>query len=113
MSTRSFLLLIRGEPDLATGSLEQIVSEYSAWADRLASDGSLLSAEKCKDEPGRWLRSPGRSGDGDQQTQSDIGGYFLIKASDYDAAEAIAVTSPYIKYGGTIELREIDPVRES
>lgn len=106
----SFLLLVRGEPELGTMSLEQLVSEYTEWADQLASDGNLIAAEKLRDDTGRWVRSPERSARADLRAASDIGGYFLIRASNYDAAEAIAMTSPHIRYGGTFEVREIDPV---
>ena len=108
----SFLLLVRGEPELGSTSPEQLVSEYFAWAGQLASQARLLGAEKLKDDPGRWLGPTGRSRDEDLQARSDIGGYFVIRAANYDAAEAIAMTSPHIKYGGTLEIREIDPVTQ-
>jgi hypothetical protein len=38
-----------------------------------------------------------------------IGGLFAIKADDYEKAVEIARECPHLKYGGRIELREIEP----
>ena len=37
-----------------------------------------------------------------------IGGYYLIAASDYAAAVKISEGCPHLKYGGRIEVREIE-----
>ena len=41
-----------------------------------------------------------------------VGGYFLIEAADYDEAVEISKGCPHLKYGGRIELRQIDPISE-
>ena len=38
------------------------------------------------------------------------GGYFVLQAESYDAAVDIARSCPHLTYGGSIELRRIDPV---
>ena len=37
-----------------------------------------------------------------------VGGYFLIRASSYDVAVEIARTCPHLRYGGRIEVRQVD-----
>jgi len=38
-----------------------------------------------------------------------IGGYFAVSADSYDDAVKLAAECPHLKYGGRIELREIEP----
>jgi hypothetical protein len=80
------------------------VARYTAWADTLRTRGQLLAAEKLETEGGRWLGTLPAAG----AIESDIGGFFVIRARSYDEAESIASGSPHIGYGGTIELRAIE-----
>jgi hypothetical protein len=100
----TFLFLVRGEePQGVPGSA--VVQEYRDWAVSLASDGRLAGANKLTDEPGRWISG---SPAGEIRTRSDVSGYFLVNASDYDEAIEIARASPHIGYGGTFEIRQVD-----
>jgi hypothetical protein len=103
----SFLLLVRGEEPQGAVQGEALVQEYQAWAASLANDGRLVGANKLTDEPGRWISG---AGVGDQRTESDVSGYFVVNAASYGEAMEIAQSSPHIRYGGTFEIREIDPV---
>ena|SRR5688572_17928437 len=100
-----FLLLIRGEPTSAAApsDMSQLVAEYGAWAQQLARDGRLVSAEKLADDNGRWLGAHG-----EVAPATAIGGFFLIRAANYDEALRIAQESPHVRYGGTIEVRRIE-----
>lgn len=102
----TFMLLVRGEPQ-APGGPASVVREYRQWAQSLAADGNLVGGNKLMDEPGRWLTG---STVGDPRTNSDVTGYFLVGASDYEEAIEIARTSPHIRYGGTFEIRQVDPM---
>ena len=99
--------------NVAPGEIGKIVQEYKAWAERLVQEGKLDSGQKLADDPGRVLR-PGKNGaatvtDGPYAESKELmGGYFCIIAPDYDAAVAIARTSPHLKYGGNIEVRKVD-----
>jgi len=35
-----------------------------------------------------------------------LGGYYTIRAADYDEAVKLALQHPHLDYGGTIELRQ-------
>ena len=83
-----------------------------AWRQSLEARGLLLGGEKLKDEGGRHLRNI--NGDIDvidgpySEAKEVLGGYFMIEADNYAAAETISKECPHLKYGGRIELREID-----
>ncbi len=102
----TFLLLVRGGPSQGPIPGERLVREYRDWALALADEGRLAGANKLTDEPGRWLSGGATT---ETRTSSDIQGYFLVHASSYEEALEIAAASPHIRYGGTFEIRQIDP----
>jgi hypothetical protein len=103
----TFLFLVRGEEPQGPLTGSQLVEEYRAWAVSLAQEGRLVGANKLTDEPGRWVADFAAA---ETRTWSDVSGYFVISASGYDEAIAIAEASPHIRYGGTFEIRQVDPV---
>ena len=118
MSTQhSYLLLLHERPadDAAVNAAEmkEIVARYSAWARSLAERGLLAGGEKLCDDGGRHLRlQDGRplATDGPYAEAHDvIGGYFVIKAADDAAAEALARECPHLRGGARwIEIRRIE-----
>ena len=44
------------------------------------------------------------------ETKEVIGGYFAVRAADYDEAVKICEDCPHLEYAGTIEIREIDDI---
>lgn len=102
----TFLLLVRGEEPDARIESSVLTAEYGAWAATLAEDGRLVDANKLADEPGRWVSGASVP---DERSRSDVQGYFLITAPDYAAAVELAAASPHIRYGGTFEIRQIEP----
>ncbi len=111
------MMLLHEEPaDYSQFSAEQIqavIREYVAWSQKLEAEGKLVGGQKLKDDGGKHLRGWNgdfRVTDGPfTETKEVIGGYFAISASDYDEAAAIASSCPHLKFGGRIELREIEP----
>lgn len=111
-----FLLLLHETPaDFAAISPEQIqgiIQEYSAWAEALRRQDKLVGSHKLKDDGGRQLtRRDGklRVTDGPYaEAREVVGGYFLVRAKDYDEAARLAEGCPHLKYGGRIEVRQID-----
>ena len=85
-----------------------IVAEYRAWAGRLRSSGALVLAEKLADEPvviharDGVIRPVRNSAD-------EVGGFFLIQVADSAEADRIVRECPHLKYGGTVQLRKIQP----
>lgn len=89
----------------------QRVKEYGSWAKQISKDGLLVSGEKLSDEA-RFLKvNNGQPSVSSNQPATDstvIGGYFLIKAQSYEQAITIAQGCPHLKYGGTIEIRQLE-----
>ncbi len=108
-SGSTFLLLLhestQAQPAVSAAQMDSIVGEYRAWATRLREEQKLVGAEKLRDEAGRWLDPAGKLTV--SAPDEHVSGYFVIRASDYDSAVAIARESPHLKYGGTIEVRAI------
>lgn len=107
---RFVLFLYGGDADPA--QTETQVREYGIWIHQLAETGRLAQGEKLKDS-GRVLQKIS----GHMQSRAtplsqnigELGGYFIIAAANYEEALKIAEQCPHLKYGGVIELREIDP----
>jgi len=88
----------------------RVVDEYRAWAKRLAKDGQLVIADELGRDAGRMVATAAPQGTQDLDDPSSphwLAGYFIITALDYDAALAVAQGYHHLKYGGTIEVREI------
>ncbi len=101
-----YILLVRGdEPDRRFPEA-QLVAEYRAWANDLASRGALVGGEKLADDSGRWVSTKERSDE--ELHRSTVSGFFLITASSYDEAVDLARQSPHVAYGGILEVRAID-----
>lgn len=106
-----YVLLLHETPNPGENT-EELVREYGQWAGGLATGGRFVAGEKLR-ETGRILtRLNGELGIREEirtNGTSILGGYFIIEARDYDEAVRIASECPHLKYGGTIELREIEP----
>ena len=107
-----FLFLLREPPEGLQPegrAPAELVAEYAAWAGELAAEGSLVTAEKLADD-GRVIAtadgSPAALGG---PVPERISGFFHVRAESYEAAARTARASPHVLYGGTIEIREIEP----
>ena len=104
-----------GFADLSAEDIQQIIGEYSAWSNSVAEQGKMVGGNKLKDEGGKHLINNNgslRVTDGPfAESKEVIGGYFTISADNYDEAVEIAQTCPHLKYGGRIELREVEPTQ--
>jgi len=101
-------------PALSPEQLSAVTNEYMGWRNRMHAQGHLKGGEKLTFDPGRVLRpADGRVivTDGPfAESKELLGGFFVIAARDYDEACNIAESCPHFKYGGSIEIREIDVV---
>lgn len=105
------LFLHEAPPDFSHFSAEDIqnlIAEYAEWRQQFATDGM-----KLKDEGGKHIKADGgevRVTDGPfAEAKEVIGGFFIIEAANYDEAVEKCRSCPHIKYGGRIELREVEP----
>lgn len=104
-----FALLLHEPPGLGAGAsadeIARIVAEYRDWSRGVAADGHMLDGEKLADREGWWLRDGSARPRGDE---GGLGGFFLIRAKDYDEALAIARGCPHLRHGGWIEVRRVE-----
>lgn len=93
---------------------DEHVQEYAGWIRNVGKSGRLAGGEKLTNT-GRVLQMT----EGNlsiagfptaPQNQMVLGGYFIIQAKNYEEAVQIATSCPHLKYGGIIELRQIDSI---
>ena len=109
---RRFLLLLHESALSQARAPERqaaLIEEYKSWAAQGVKSGFLLEGEKLKEE-GRLLPETTGAGARADGSPGPIGGYFVIRADDYEQALRLARTCPHLRNGGRIEVREIDPV---
>lgn len=112
----SYLLALYDDPasfaDLTPEEMQACIAEYSAWGRSLEERGLLVASDKLQDGSGRVMRKDGgdvRVIDGPySETNEVLGGFFVVRADDYDGAVALARECPHLTYEGTIEIREIE-----
>jgi hypothetical protein len=96
-SSPQFVFLLYGA---ASDPSRDAVSEYGAWARRLAAEGRSVHGEKLAG-PDVTIGGPAPS--------SVPGGFFTIAAGSLDEARALAAAHPHVRRGGIIVVRQIDP----
>ncbi len=113
-----FLLLLHRPagkaPSLPPEQATIVTKEYIAWTERMRAEGRVKAGEKLTFDSGRVMRANGGRivvTDGPfAESKELLGGFYLIAARDYDDACRVAESCPHFKYGGSIEVREIDPI---
>jgi hypothetical protein len=99
--------------DISPDEMQKAIQKYRAWGDKLKQLGIYVSSHKLADDAGKVLRgrSQARVTDGPySETKEVLGGYFMIEAPNYDDAVGQSRDCPHLEYGGTIEVRQVDPM---
>ena len=114
-----YLVLPREDNETFAGmspdDMQGIILRYAAWTGKLAEAGRLELGEKLTDGDGRVLRGPAPNTtvtDGPfSEAKEVIGGFWLLKATDYDDCLVLVADCPHLEYG-SLEIRAIDNYRE-
>jgi hypothetical protein len=109
-----FILLLRRQPGpppaVSAEEAAAMTSDYTGWR----AEGRRKGGEKLTGDAGRVLSAAnGRVTVTDgpyAESKELLGGFYVIAARDYDEACRIAESCPHLKYGGYIEIRQIDSV---
>lgn len=116
----SYMLLLYSDPanwmNLGPEDIQKAIEKFMAWGEKLRGSGAYLASHKLADDAGKVLRGKGQARviDGPySETKEVLGGYYLIKAKDYNEASEIARSCPNLEYGGTVEVRQVDPMDEA
>jgi hypothetical protein len=114
-----YMLLLHDSPELfaniSADEMQRVIAKYVEWRSKLGGAGKLIGGNKLRDDSGRILEARAGGGRVDvrdgpfTETKDVIGGYFIVKAGDYDEAVAMSRDCPHLLFGGRIELREIEP----
>jgi len=113
-----YILLLHETPsdfsNVSAEEMQQVIGEYVAWRRKIEAEGKFAGGEKLKDEGGRHIsmrNGKARVADGPYAEAKEVmGGYFVVNAANYDEAVETSKGCPHLKYGGWIEVREIEPV---
>ena len=89
------LLIYGGEP---SGSPDDRVGEYAAWAAKIRGEGRRISGERLSDES--WSI-------GAASANLPLRGFFIVQARDDEEARRLAQEHPHVRYGGGIVVRPV------
>ena len=107
---QTFIMLLHESGSVDEHEADKVI-EYGNWAQTIAQANQLVAGEKLRYD-GRLLRRVAGQLEvrefAPREDSDHLGGYFLIQARDYDEALKIAGDCPHLKYGGLVELRQID-----
>ena len=107
-----YMLLFRGthwDKSLSPEELQNVMSQWTVWFDRLTQQGKIKSAHPLVDE-GKivaWKKGQTVADGPFAESKEAIGGYFLLQVSDLDEALEIAKECPVLRYGMTVEVRPV------
>lgn len=88
--------------------MKQIVQEFTDWARKLRDEERLVDANPLGNVGRVVSAKDGQTTDSAfAETREMIGGYFIVEAKDIDEATAVAKGSPGLKWGESVEVREI------
>jgi hypothetical protein len=111
-TTSAYMLLFRGthwDTNLSPEELQNVMSQWTAWFDRLVEHGKIKSAHPLMDE-GKivsWKKGQTVADGPFAESKEAIGGYFLLEINDLEEALEIAKECPTLKYGMTVEVRPV------
>ena len=87
-------------------AMQEHMAEWKVWMDALAADGTLLAGEPLTNEG--YVIDGSIVTDGPfAEGKELVGGYLLIDANDFAAANEVGKGCPILKTGGTVEVRQI------
>jgi hypothetical protein len=111
-TTSEQLLLFRGthwHKSLSPEELQNVMSQWTAWFDRLIEQGRIKSAHPLMDE-GKivaWKKGQTVADGPFAESKEAIGGYFLLQMTEFEEALKIAKECPALKYGMMVEVRPV------
>jgi hypothetical protein len=110
------MLILHNSPGglqkLSPEEMQRTLGEFTSWIDKMRSSGRFVNSEKLMDEGGKILQLQRHRlsiVDGPyMETKEVIGGYFVLRAANYDEAIELARDCPFLHLG-KVAIRETDP----
>lgn len=109
---KDFMLVIIGDSyadlNLSPEQIQERMGKWFAWTEKMKAQGVYQGGNALTDTIKR-VSGPDRvvTDRASTEVKELIGGYYLVKARDYDHAVEIAQDYPDYDLDGTIEIREI------
>jgi hypothetical protein len=109
-----FLLLFRADyrqaPALTPEEQAAITQKWMDWIAGIAAKDKLVDRGNRLKNTGRVLKAEMTTDGPFCEIKEILGGYSLIRADSLDEAEALAQGCPVLTLGGSVEVREINPL---
>ncbi|HEY9153669.1 MAG TPA: YciI family protein [Opitutaceae bacterium] len=107
-----FLLLYReasDRPEVSPAEMQRIFNEWMAWLNTQRNENRLIASNRLNDA-GKVLRGSTSVTDRPfAEAKEVVGGFVVITAENLDHATQIARSCPGLSYGGSMEVRPIEP----
>ena len=112
---KDFLLIYRNDqsnrPMPSPEEMQAVTKKWMDWVGSIAARDRLIDRGNRLGSEGRVLKANDVITDGPYtEIKEVIGGYSLIKAENYDEAVEIAKGCPIFQFGGSVEVRDINPM---
>lgn len=101
----------QNQPKGSPEELQAVTQKWIDWIGSIAAQNKLADRGNRLGSDGRVVKPGNVVTDGPYtELKEFIGGYSLIKAESYDEAVEIAKGCPIFAFGGSVEVRDINPV---
>ena len=112
---KEFLLVFRTDynntPERTPEEAGAVTLQWMNWIKTIATENKLVDRGNRLNDTGRVLKPKDVIINGPYtEIKESIGGYTLIKAESYDDAIKLSKDCPILSSGGTVEIREINPL---
>jgi len=112
---KEFLLVFRADykamPQLSPEEMQANTQKWMNWVAGIAAQGNLADRGNRLVPEGKVISGNGVISDGPYtEIKEAILGYTMVKADTLDEAVALADGCPILFIGGTVEVREINPM---
>ncbi len=109
---KEFMMIFIGadytDQDLSPEELQTQMGKWFAWNDKMTQAGIVSHGNALTPQIRRVIGANRTVTDlTSAEVKEIVGGYYIVKAQDFDAVEKIAEDYPDYDLGGTVEIREI------
>lgn len=110
---KKFMLVFLGADYTTRGlspeEMQQRMGKWFAWNQKMQDAGQVETGHALNGAKVRQVAGPSRTvtDRAGSEVKELIGGYYIVHAADFDAAEVIAADFPDYDLGGTVEIREV------
>ena len=112
------MFIFRNDDRMENMPPEELKKYFQLWMDWVAglqAQGCYIGGEPLEDRPAKVVR--GEKGititDGPyMEAKEVVGGYMLIRAKNITEAVEISAACPGLKRGGSVEVRQVQPIPE-